>query len=94
MSELAPTITVLALNLRGLVDPHAGTQPTDVPNSARDLALLLHELDLSPAFVAGQDWGGSTVFAFAAAWPMSVHALALIEAMPAGPRTDPDAPSP
>jgi pimeloyl-ACP methyl ester carboxylesterase/quinol monooxygenase YgiN len=94
MSEMAQTMTVLALDLRGLGDSETGTQPNDVPTGARDLALLLDELDLGPAFVAGQDWGGSTGFAFAAAHPESVRALAVIEAMPAGPWTDPSAPSP
>ena len=94
MSEMAQTMTVLALDLRGLGDSEAGTQPNDVPTGARDLALLLDELDLGPAFVAGQDWGGSTGFAFAAAYPESVRALAVIEAMPAGPWTDLSAPSP
>ena len=94
MSEMASTMTVLALDLRGLGDSEAGTQHNDVPTGARDLAQLLHELDLGPAFVAGQDWGGSTGFAFAAAYPESVRALAVIEAMPAGPWTDPAAPSP
>ena len=94
MSEMAQTMTVLALDLRGLGDSEAGTQPNDVPTGAQDLALLLDELELGPAFVAGQDWGGSTAFAFAAAYPESVRALAVIEAMPAGPWTDPNAPSP
>lgn len=94
MSEMALTMTVLALDLRGLGDSEAGTQQNDVPAGARDLAVLLDELDLGPAFVAGQDWGGSTGFAFAAAHPESVRALAVIEAMPAGPWTDPTAPSP
>ena len=94
MSEMAQTMTVLALDLRGLGDSDAGTQPNDVPTGAHDLALLLGELDLGPAFVAGQDWGGSTAFAFAAAHPDSVRALAVIEAMPAGPWTDLTAPSP
>jgi pimeloyl-ACP methyl ester carboxylesterase/quinol monooxygenase YgiN len=94
MSEMAQTMTVLAMDLRGLGDSEAGTQPNDVPTGARDLALLLDELDLGPAFVAGQDWGGSTGFAFTAAYPESVRALAVIEAMPAGPWTDLSAGSP
>ena len=94
MGELAPSMTVLAPDLRGLGDSGAGTRPNDVPTGARNLALLLDELDLGPAFVAGQDWGGSTAFAFAAAHPQQVRALAVIEAMPAGPWTDRSAPSP
>jgi pimeloyl-ACP methyl ester carboxylesterase/quinol monooxygenase YgiN len=94
MSELAQTMTVLALDLRGLGDSESGEQPNDVPTGAHDLSLLIDQLDMGPAFVAGQDWGGSTAFAFAAAYPGSVKALAVIEAMPAGPWTDPAAPSP
>jgi pimeloyl-ACP methyl ester carboxylesterase/quinol monooxygenase YgiN len=94
MTELAQTMTVLALDLRGLGDSEPGTQPNDVPTGAHDLAVLLEELDLGAAFVAGQDWGGSTAFAFATAYPESVKALAVIEAMPAGPWTDPNASSP
>ncbi len=94
MSEMAQTMTVLALDLRGLGDSDAGSQPNDVPTGAHDLAVLLEELDLGPAFVAGQDWGGSTAFAFAAAHPHLTRALAVIEAMPAGPWTDLTAASP
>lgn len=94
MGELAQTMTVVALDLRGLGDSEAGTQPNDVPTGADDLAQLIEALDMGPAFVAGQDWGGSTAFACASAYPESVRALAVIEAMPAGPWTDPDAPSP
>jgi pimeloyl-ACP methyl ester carboxylesterase/quinol monooxygenase YgiN len=94
MAELAPTMTVVALDLRGLGDSDAGKEPNDVPTGADDLALLLEELDAGPAFIAGQDWGGSTAFAFAAAHPEAVRALAVIEAMPRGPWTDAAAPSP
>jgi pimeloyl-ACP methyl ester carboxylesterase/quinol monooxygenase YgiN len=94
MTELARTMTVVALDLRGLGDSDAGEQPNDVPTGAHDLALLLDELDAGPAFVAGQDWGGSTAFAFAAAHPEAVRALAVIEAMPSGQWTDSTGPSP
>jgi pimeloyl-ACP methyl ester carboxylesterase len=94
MTEMAQTMTVLALDLRGLGDSEAGTQRNDVPTGARDVALLLDALNLGPAFVAGQDWGGSIGFACAGAYPQSVRALAIIEAMPAGPWTDPTSPSP
>jgi pimeloyl-ACP methyl ester carboxylesterase/quinol monooxygenase YgiN len=94
MAELAPTMTVVALDLRGLGDSDAGKQPTDVPTGAQDLALLLDELDAGPAFIAGQDWGGSTAFAFAAEHPEAVRALAVIEAMPRGPWTDTTAANP
>src|SRR6201995_2668234 len=49
MTELAQTMTVVALDLRGLGDSGAGKQPNDVPTGARDLALLVDELDPGPA---------------------------------------------
>jgi pimeloyl-ACP methyl ester carboxylesterase/quinol monooxygenase YgiN len=88
MAELAHTMTVVALDLRGLGDSDAGKQPNDVPTGAHDLALLLDELGAGQAFIAGQDWGGSTAFAFAAEHPEAVRALAVIEAMPRGRWTD------
>jgi pimeloyl-ACP methyl ester carboxylesterase/quinol monooxygenase YgiN len=94
MIQLANTMTVLALDLRGLGDSDAGQQPNDVVTGASDLALLIDEIGAGRACVAGQDWGGSTAFAFAAAHPEAVRALAVIEAMPAGPWTDPAAPNP
>lgn len=38
--------------------------------------------------LAGQDWGGSAAFAFAAAHPDDVRRLAVLESMPAGPWTE------
>jgi quinol monooxygenase YgiN len=52
------------------------------------LALLLASIDAGPAFVAGQDWGGSTAFVFAAAHPDAARGLAVVEAMPSGPWTE------
>jgi pimeloyl-ACP methyl ester carboxylesterase/quinol monooxygenase YgiN len=94
MARLAPTMTVLAVDLRGLGDSEAGELPNDVPTGARDLALLLDEIDAGPALLAGQDWGGSTAFAFAAAHPEALRALAVIEAMPRGAWTDATAATP
>jgi pimeloyl-ACP methyl ester carboxylesterase/quinol monooxygenase YgiN len=94
MIQLADTMTVLALDLRGLGDSESGQQPNDVVTGVSDLALLLDDIDAGPAYLAGQDWGGSTAFAFAAAHPEAVQAVAIIEAMPAGPWTDPAAPNP
>ena len=89
MPTLAERHTVIALDLRGLGDSEPGTQPTDVPTGADDLHALVAELGLGPVLLAGQDWGGSTAFAFAAAHPGEVRRLAVIEAMPAGPWTTP-----
>ena len=90
MARLADSYTVVAVDLRGLGDSEAGLLPNDVPTGAADLASLVSELDLGPVFVAGQDWGGSTAFAFAAAQPGLVRRLAVLEAMPRGPWTAAD----
>jgi pimeloyl-ACP methyl ester carboxylesterase len=83
---LAERHTVVALDLRGLGDSDPGTQPNDVPTDADDLHTLVAELGLGPVLVAGQDWGGSAVFAFAAAYPDEVRRLAVLESKPAGGR--------
>ncbi|HTF53410.1 MAG TPA: alpha/beta fold hydrolase [Pseudonocardia sp.] len=88
MPRLAERHTVIALDLRGLGDSDPGTQPNDVTTGADDLHGLVAELGLGPVMLAGQDWGGSTAFAFAAAHPEEVRRLAVLEAMPAGPWTE------
>jgi pimeloyl-ACP methyl ester carboxylesterase/quinol monooxygenase YgiN len=89
MPRLAERHTVVAVDLRGLGDSEPGTRPNDTVTDADDLHGLVTELDLGPVLVAGQDWGGSAAFAFAAAHPGQVRRLAVLEAMPAGPWTDP-----
>jgi pimeloyl-ACP methyl ester carboxylesterase/quinol monooxygenase YgiN len=89
MPRLAERHTVVAVDLRGLGDSEPGTRPNDVPTDAGDLHGLITELGLGPVLLAGQDWGGSAAFAFAAAHPDEVRRLAVLEAMPAGPWTDP-----
>ena len=89
MPRLAERHTVIAVDLRGLGDSDPGTQPNDVPTGADDVHGLVAELGLGPVLLAGQDWGGSTAFAFAAAHPDEVRRLAVIEAMPACPWTKP-----
>lgn len=88
MPRLAERHTVIAMDLRGLGDSDPGTQANDVPTGADDLRGLVTELGLGPVLLAGQDWGGSTAFAFAAAHPDAVRGLAVLEAMPAGPWTE------
>jgi pimeloyl-ACP methyl ester carboxylesterase/quinol monooxygenase YgiN len=94
MPVLAETMTVVAPDLPGLGDSDDGGRPFDVPADVEALSGLLAGLGAGPALLAGQDWGGSIAFALAAAHPEAVRALAVIEAMPAGPWTDPDAASP
>jgi len=88
MPTLAERHTVIAVDLRGLGDSDPGTQPNDVPTGADDLHGLVAELGLGPVLLAGQDWGGSVAFAFAAAYPDEVRRLAVLESMPAGPWTE------
>ncbi|MDT7657583.1 MAG: hypothetical protein QOF38_2298 [Pseudonocardiales bacterium] len=88
MPRLAERHTVIAVDLRGLGDSDPGTRPNDVTTGAGDLHGLVAELGLGPVMLAGQDWGGSTAFAFAAAHPEQVRRLAVLEAMPAGPWTE------
>lgn len=88
MPRLAEHHTVIAVDLRGLGDSEPGTQPNDVTTGAGDLHGLVAELGLGPVMLVGQDWGGSTAFAFAAAHPDEVRRLAVLEAMPAGPWTE------
>ncbi|MBV9795755.1 MAG: alpha/beta fold hydrolase [Actinobacteria bacterium] len=89
MPRLAERHTVVAVDLRGLGDSEPGTQPADTVTDAGDLHGLVAGLGLGPVRLAGQDWGGSAAFAFAAAHPDQVRRLAVLEAMPAGPWTDP-----
>jgi pimeloyl-ACP methyl ester carboxylesterase/quinol monooxygenase YgiN len=88
MPRLAERHTVIAVDLRGLGDSDPGTRPNDVTTGAGDLHGLVAELGLGPVMLAGQDWGGSTAFAFAAAHPEQVRRLAVLEAMPAGRWTE------
>jgi pimeloyl-ACP methyl ester carboxylesterase/quinol monooxygenase YgiN len=87
MPALAERHTVLAVDLRGLGDSRPGQRPNDVPTSAEDLHRLVGQLGLGPVAVAGQDWGGSTGYAWAAGHPDEVRRLAVLEALPAGPWT-------
>jgi pimeloyl-ACP methyl ester carboxylesterase/quinol monooxygenase YgiN len=88
MPRLAERHTVIAVDLRGLGDSDPGTQPNDVPTDAEDLHELVTGLGLGPVLLAGQDWGGSAAFAFAAAHPDQVRRLAVLESLPAGPWTE------
>jgi len=88
MPRLAEQHTVIAMDLRGLGDSDQGAKPNDVPTGADDLHEFVTGFGLGPVLLAGQDWGGSTAFAFAAAHPEQVRGLAVLEAMPAGPWTE------
>lgn len=51
----------------------------DTGYAVRDLAAVVTELDLPPAVVAGQSWGGNVVVRFASEHPERVLALALVD---------------
>lgn len=85
---LASTCSVIAVDLRGLGDSTAGTSANDVPTGASDVHELVAHLGYDTVSVVGQDWGGSTAFAYAAAYPAEITHLGVIEALPAGPWTD------
>ncbi len=88
MPMLASTYSVIAVDLRGLGDSTAGTSTNDVPTGAADLHELVAYLGYDAVSVVGQDWGGSTAFAYAAAYPAEITHLGVIEALPAGPWSD------
>lgn len=88
MPALAERHTVVAVDLRGMGDSGRPGGGYDVPTTSEDVHRLVEHLGLGPVFLAGQDWGGSTAYAYAAAHPEGVRALAVLEAMPSGPWTE------
>jgi pimeloyl-ACP methyl ester carboxylesterase len=68
-----------AVDLRSHGESDQPADGYDTPTAAADLAALTARLDLPPAVVAGQSWGGNVVVAFAAGHPSSVLGLALID---------------
>jgi pimeloyl-ACP methyl ester carboxylesterase/quinol monooxygenase YgiN len=93
MPTLAADRRVVAADLRGLGDSSAGSLPNDVPTGAADVHDLVSHLGCRTVSIFGQDWGGSTAFAYAAAHQDEVSHLGVFEALPRGPWTDPGAPS-
>ena len=91
MPALGARHTVIAVDLRGLGDSDRPGHGYDMQATSQDIAGLVDQLGLGPVFLAGQDWGGSTAFALTAAHPERVRALAVLEAMPAGPWSGQDA---
>jgi pimeloyl-ACP methyl ester carboxylesterase/quinol monooxygenase YgiN len=89
MPALATTHRVVALDLRGLGESSAGSRPTDVPTGAADVHELVAHLGCETVSAIGHDWGGSTAFAYATAYPEEVSHLGVFEALPRGPWSDP-----
>jgi len=88
MPALASTYRVVAADLRGLGDSTAGGLPNDVPTGAADVHELVAHLGCHTVSVIGQDWGGSTALAYAAAYPGEIAHLGVFEALPRGPWSD------
>jgi pimeloyl-ACP methyl ester carboxylesterase/quinol monooxygenase YgiN len=88
MPMLASTCSVIAVDLRGLGDSTAGACVNDVPTGAADLHELVAYLGYDAVSVVGQDWGGSTAFAYAAAYSGEITHLGVLEALPSGPWSD------
>ena len=88
MPTLARAYRVIAADLRGLGDSTAGRLPNDVPTGAADVHELVAHLGCQTVAVIGQDWGGSTAFAYATAYPDEISHLGVFEALPRGPWTD------
>jgi pimeloyl-ACP methyl ester carboxylesterase len=83
--EATPQPAASAANQQVMLAVHLQVRPDARESMRQALAELV---DAGPAFVAGQDWGGSTAFAFAAAHPDAARGLAVVEAMPSGPWTE------
>ena len=76
---LAASHRVFAVDLRGFGD--SGNEPGeyDSTTSAKDLHLLIGQLDVGPVHLTGQDISGATVFRLAATHPEDVLSFTAIE---------------
>ena len=70
---------VYAVDLRSHGESDRPADGYDTATAAGDLDTVAEALDLAPAIVAGQSWGGNVVVQFAARYPARVAALALVD---------------
>ncbi|WP_238012566.1 alpha/beta hydrolase [Dactylosporangium sp. AC04546] len=70
---------VYAVDLRSHGSSDSPPIGYDTATAAADLSAVCSELDLPPAIVAGQSWGGNVVVQLAARHPSRVAALALVD---------------
>src|SRR5262245_37484508 len=70
---------VYAVDLRSHGESDAPESGYDTTTAAADLAVLLRRLELPPAIVAGQSWGGNVAVRLAARHPELVAGLALVD---------------
>jgi len=80
MPELAKTYRVIAPDLRGLGDSSRPLDGYDKKTIAHDVWRLLDDhLGLDEFCLVGHDWGGPVAYALAAAHPLSVRKLAVLD---------------
>jgi len=68
-----------AVDLRSHGESDRPPEGHDTATAAADLDAVCAALDLPPAIVAGQSWGGNIAVQFAARFPARVRALALVD---------------
>jgi pimeloyl-ACP methyl ester carboxylesterase len=68
-----------AVDLRGHGESERPADGYDTATAAADLDALATGLDLHPAVVVGQSWGGNVAVEFAARYPGRVRALSLVD---------------
>jgi non-heme chloroperoxidase len=70
---------VYAIDLRSHGESTTTDTGADTPTAAADVAAVMKALNLGPAVVAGQSWGGNVVVRLAARHPELVAAVALVD---------------
>ena len=79
MPALAKSYTVIAPDLRGLGDSSKPLTGYDGKTVAEDIHQLVTQLGFKTIFLAGHDWGTQIAYSYAAAHPMEVKRLAVME---------------
>jgi len=79
MPALAKNYTVIAPDLRGLGDSSKPLTGYDGKTIAEDIHQLVTQLGFKTIFLVGHDWGTQVAYSYAAAHPMEVKRLAVME---------------
>jgi pimeloyl-ACP methyl ester carboxylesterase len=79
MPRLAKSLTVVAIDMRGIGRSAPITEGYDVATIAVDLRELARELDLGPIYLAGQDNGGIAAYAFARLFPEDTRGVMILD---------------
>lgn len=86
--KLADEYTVIAPDLRGMGDSERPRDGYDNNTVATDIHMLVHNLGYETVSLVGHDWGMPTAYAYAAQHRDEVRALAVLDAVLPGIRTD------